>query len=90
MSPEKYLPTWNSLKKHRTPEWIDDAKFGIYFHWGVYSVPAHVNEWYPHFMYRTLSNKHHKVTYVVGIIYICFYLIRDLYFIYPIKSIRYN
>ena len=63
MSPEKYLPTWNSLKKHRTPEWIDDAKFGIYFHWGVYSVPAHANEWYPHFMYRTLSNKHHKDTY---------------------------
>jgi len=53
-SEEKYLPTWNSLKKHRTPEWLDDAKFGIYYHWGIYSVPAcgpNVS-WYPFWMYR--------------------------------------
>ena len=53
-SEEKYIPTWNSLKKHRTPEWLDDAKFGIYYHWGVYSVPAcgpNVS-WYPFWMYR--------------------------------------
>ena len=55
MSEKKhYEPTWNSLKKHRTPEWLDDAKFGIYYHWGVYSVPAcgpNVS-WYPFWMYR--------------------------------------
>jgi hypothetical protein len=28
-SKEKYKPTWNSLKRHRSPEWLDDAKFGI-------------------------------------------------------------
>lgn len=48
----KYEPTWNSLKRHRRPEWLDDAKFGIYFHWGPYSVPGYGTEWYPHFMYR--------------------------------------
>ena len=52
-SEEKYKPTWNSLKKHKTPEWLDDAKFGIYFHWGVYSVPAcgPNGSWYPNQMY---------------------------------------
>ena len=35
-----YEPTWNSLGKHATPEWFKDAKFGIYTHWGGYSVPA--------------------------------------------------
>ena len=55
MSDKKhYEPTWNSLKRHRSPEWLDDAKFGIYYHWGVYSVPAcgpNVS-WYPFWMYR--------------------------------------
>ena len=57
---EKYKPTWNSLKKHRTPEWLDDAKFGIYYHWGVYSVPAcgpNVS-WYPFWMYRKGSQQY--------------------------------
>jgi len=57
---EKYKPTWNSLKKHRTPEWLDDAKFGIYYHWGVYSVPAcgpNVS-WYPFWMYRKGSRQY--------------------------------
>lgn len=35
-----YEPTWNSLKKINTPQWLRDGKFGIYTHWGVYSVPA--------------------------------------------------
>jgi alpha-L-fucosidase len=62
---EKYEEIWSSLKKHRQPEWLDDAKFGIYFHWGVYSVPAWGNEWYPHNMYRKYMKeyKHHVKTY---------------------------
>lgn len=48
-----YEPTWESLIQHPTPEWFKDAKFGIYFHWGVYSVPAWGNEWYPRRMYDT-------------------------------------
>jgi len=35
-----YDPVWESLAKHETPEWFEDAVLGIYFHWGVYSVPA--------------------------------------------------
>ena len=60
-----YQPTWKSLSKHPTPEWFRDAKFGIYFHWGVYSVPAYGNEWYPRNMYRQGSDayKHHKKKY---------------------------
>ena len=35
---EKYEPTWESLTQHEVPEWMEDAKFGIYAHWGPYSV----------------------------------------------------
>ncbi len=60
----QYEETWNSLKRHRLPEWLDDAKFGIYMHWGVYSVPAFGNEWYPSMMYRLGDiYKHHVETY---------------------------
>ncbi len=42
---EKYKPIWESLDKHPLPKWFDDAKFGIFIHWGPYSVPAY-HEWY--------------------------------------------
>ncbi len=49
---KKYEPTWESLAEHtEAPNWFRDVKFGIYFHWGVYSVPAFNNEWYPRHMY---------------------------------------
>ncbi len=54
-----YEETWSSLKRHRIPEWLDDAKFGIYFHWGPYSVPAFGNEWYPKNMYIFGDVYHH-------------------------------
>lgn len=48
-----YEPNWESLAEHKAdPEWFQDSKFGIYFHWGVYSVPAYETEWYPYFLYR--------------------------------------
>ena len=37
---EKYQPNWQSLSKHQPAKWFMDAKFGIFVHWGVYSVPA--------------------------------------------------
>jgi len=46
-----YQPSWESLQQHRCPEWYLDAKFGIYYHWGLYSVPAFGNEWYSRNMY---------------------------------------
>ncbi|NOR75792.1 MAG: alpha-L-fucosidase, partial [Draconibacterium sp.] len=49
---KKYQPTWESLAQHNEqPDWFQDAKLGIYFHWGVYSVPAFANEWYPRNMH---------------------------------------
>lgn len=36
----KYQPTWDSLSKHQVPDWFQDAKLGIFIHWGLYSVPA--------------------------------------------------
>ena len=36
-----YQPTWDSVDKRPTPSWFTDAKFGIFIHWGVYSVPAY-------------------------------------------------
>ena len=35
-----YKEDWNSLDKRKTPEWFDEAKLGIFIHWGVYSVPS--------------------------------------------------
>lgn len=47
-----FKETWESLSgNERNPEWFMDAKFGIYFHWGIYSVPAFDNEWYGRWMY---------------------------------------
>ena len=42
---------WDSLAAYRTPSWFQDAKFGIFLHWGVYSVPAFGSEWYSRNMY---------------------------------------
>ncbi|MGN6482872.1 MAG: alpha-L-fucosidase [Thermomicrobiales bacterium] len=35
-----YAPTWESVSTHPLPAWYDDAKIGIFIHWGLYSVPA--------------------------------------------------
>lgn len=61
----KYEPTWESLKAYSLPDWYVDAKFGIFIHWGVYSVPAFGNEWYPRNMYVLGSPEfeHHVQTY---------------------------
>ena len=57
-----YQPSWESLAKvNEAPEWFRDAKIGIYFHWGVYSVPAFGNEWYPRNMHVKQSMKDHHV-----------------------------
>jgi alpha-L-fucosidase len=36
-----YEATWESLDMRPIPSWFEDAKFGIFIHWGVYSVPAY-------------------------------------------------
>ena len=47
----KFEANWESLRNYQTPEWFADAKFGIFIHWGVYSVPEFESEWYPRLMY---------------------------------------
>lgn len=37
---------WDSLDSRPLPKWYDDVKFGIFIHWGVYSVPAFGSEWF--------------------------------------------
>jgi alpha-L-fucosidase len=49
-----YEPTWESLRDHyRVPAWFNEAKFGIFIHWGLYSIPARLNEWYERHMYTS-------------------------------------
>ncbi|XP_075059327.1 plasma alpha-L-fucosidase isoform X2 [Mixophyes fleayi] len=42
----KYEPTWESLDSRPIPDWFDDVKFGIFIHWGVFSVPSFGSEWF--------------------------------------------
>lgn len=35
-----FQPTLESLAAHHVPAWYDDAKFGIFIHWGLFSIPA--------------------------------------------------
>ena len=60
-----FLPTWESLAAYRVPDWFRDAKFGIFIHWGPYSVPAFGNEWYSRNMYQPGKPEfeHHRQTY---------------------------
>jgi alpha-L-fucosidase len=46
---QPYQPTTESLRKHKAPQWFEDAKFGIFIHWGPYAVPA-FHEWYVEFI----------------------------------------
>ena len=60
-----FTDTWESLSAYRVPEWYQKLKFGIFIHWGVFSVPAFANEWYPRNMYiqGTPEYEHHTAVY---------------------------
>ena len=60
-----FRPDWESLQTYEAPAWYRDAKFGIFIHWGAYSVPAFGSEWYPRLMYVNGSPeyKHHLEKY---------------------------
>ncbi len=61
----KYRPQWDSLCRHEMPQWYRESRLGIFLHWGVYSVPAYYNEWYPRLMQFPFTPvyKHHVKTY---------------------------
>lgn len=54
----KYKADWSSLSGHKIPDWYYKAKFGIFIHWGIYSVPAYACEWYPRWMYNPTSHEY--------------------------------
>jgi alpha-L-fucosidase len=63
-----FQPSWSSLRGIPVPQWLRDGKFGIYTHWGVYSVPAYGKNgtWYAHNIYTNPDSddaKHHLATY---------------------------
>ena len=64
---QSYQPNWESLDKRPTPQWFRDSKFGIFIHWGVYSVPGWSTkgsyaEWYQQGLQTTdtARQKFHK------------------------------
>lgn len=61
----KFKDNWTSLREFVVPAWYQQAKFGIFIHWGVYSVPAYDSEWYPRNMYIQGSKayEHHLKVY---------------------------
>ncbi|MCM2674484.1 alpha-L-fucosidase [Alkalicoccobacillus plakortidis] len=61
----RFKDHWSSLSEYRVPDWYQGAKFGIFIHWGVYSVPAFGSEWYSRNMYIQGSKEyeHHLKTY---------------------------
>jgi alpha-L-fucosidase len=65
LAAQRYQPTWDSVDKRATPAWFTDAKFGIFIHWGLYSVPGYAPvipgrlayaEWYWHQMTEGRDN----------------------------------
>lgn len=52
----KFKENWESLKNYEIPQWMKDAKFGIFIHWGPNSVAELHTDWYPRWMY---SDKGH-------------------------------
>ena len=61
----EFKDNWDSLSNYRIPEWYQKLKFGIFIHWGIFSVPAFNNEWYSRNMYiqGTPEFDHHVKTY---------------------------
>jgi len=62
VSSAQYQPTWESLDSRPLPPWYDDAKFGIFIHWGVFSVPSYTcgdvaAEWYWNGLVEGSSNR---------------------------------
>lgn len=61
-----YEANWDSLANYNEePDWFKDAKFGIYFHWGILCVPEFAHDWYPRMMHFEGSSEwnYHTRTY---------------------------
>ena len=57
--PGPFRDNWESIREnYEVPQWFVDGKFGIFIHWGVYTVPAAGSEWYPRHMYNGMRKYH--------------------------------
>jgi alpha-L-fucosidase len=66
--PTSYTADWSSVDQHPpAAEWFQDAKLGIWFHWGAHTTPQFYGEWYPYYMYDKSNGggvyQHHLSTY---------------------------
>jgi len=61
----RFKPDWESLSQYQVPKWYENAKLGIFIHYGVYTVPEFGSEWYPRNMYIQGSREfeYHMKTY---------------------------
>ncbi len=74
---QRYSATNASLSRHESPDWFNDAKFGIFIHWGVYSVPAwapvgqQYAEWYWYHMNDpgNATHRYHRETHGTNVDY---------------------
>ena len=53
----KFAPTWQSLQQYKTPEWFQNAKFGIWAHWGPQCQPEQ-GDWFGRHMYNEGSEQY--------------------------------
>ncbi|MFY0256346.1 alpha-L-fucosidase [Chitinophaga sp. 30R24] len=65
---QHYEANWASLNKRGIPAWFNNAKFGIFIHWGVYAVPSYAvvgpggySEWYWYNLQGTKEGSHQQV-----------------------------
>ena len=66
----RYDPKWESLDKRPIPGWYDEAKVGIFIHWGVFSVPSYMDEWFWFvFIILSLHPGHFVILTVVSNVY---------------------
>lgn len=67
----EFKDSWESLSQFHVPSWYKKGRFGIFIHWGVFSVAATQSEWYPRLMYikGQKSNLHHSKTYTMNFEY---------------------
>lgn len=72
----QYSPTWDSLDRRPLPTWYDDAKIGIFIHWGVFSVPSFGSEWF----WNNWKGIFITVTINYNQIYIIIYLFQSKFF----------
>lgn len=69
-----YKDNWESLSTYPLPKWYKEAKFGVFIHWGAYTVPAYFSEWYVRLMYYKCNPVywHHNRVYGKGYPYRAF------------------